>query len=172
MASKYYIEETALPANFFKFDFCVYDYVSIIPKLFIRIVHDTFGDEQFDLRTLCRFILAIRKNYRPVTYHNWEHGFHVAHAIWRMIKTCDHIEITLLDKMALIFGAISHDIDHRGFNNDFYKKTDHPLASLYSSSCMEYHHYQQTIEILHIEGHDIFEFLTKEEYDIVLDKIR
>lgn len=172
LVSKYRLPEDNIPELFFTSDFCAYDYKDFLPQLFILMIQDTFGEKQFELDKLCRFALTVRKNYRPVTYHNWEHGFHVCHAIWRMIQTSADKEFTLHEKMALLIGAICHDIDHRGYNNEFFKKMDLPLAALYSSSIMECHHYQQTITILHAEGHEIFSFLTADQHKDMLEKIR
>ena len=35
--------------------------------------------EKFNIpyEILCRFFLTVKKNYRPVAYHNWRHGFNV-----------------------------------------------------------------------------------------------
>jgi hypothetical protein len=35
-----------------------------------------------DTDTLHRFMLTVRKNYRPLAYHSWSHGFSVAHILW------------------------------------------------------------------------------------------
>ena len=172
LMSEYRLPDENIPADFYTFDFCAYNHAKILPQLYIKIIHDTFGEDQFKIDTLCRFTLTVRKNYRPVTYHNWDHGFHVAHAIWRMIKTSKEKEFTFHEKIGLLVGAICHDIDHRGYNNDYFKKLNLPLAALYSSSVMESHHYQQTITILHAEGHDILEFLSAEDYKDVIDKLR
>ena len=50
----------------------------------------------------------------------------------------------------LLIAAICHDIDHRGFNNAFFKKFDEPLAKLYKTSVMERHHYEITVKILQV----------------------
>lgn len=172
LKSEYRLPADMVPEMFYTFDFCAYDFKEILPQLFILMLHDTFGESLFEIEKLCRFTLTVRKNYRPVTYHNWDHGFHVCHAIWRMIKACKNVEFTLHEKLALLISAICHDIDHRGYNNDFFKKMDLPLAALYSSSIMECHHYQQTITILHAEGHEIFSFLTSDQHRDILEEIR
>ena len=91
--------------------------------------------------------------HRDVPYHHWEHGFNVAHAIWRIIKTNDSL-FTLMEKKALMIASICHDIDHRGYNNEFFVKLNLPLASLYSTSVMEQHHYKQSVMILQVEFRD------------------
>ena len=166
-----YIDPAEVPQNFYTFDYCCYDDESKLPQLFIRMVQDCFGNERFEIRKLCSFILTVRKNYRPVEYHNWQHGFHVAHSLWRMIAAYPD-KFTMLEKMSMIVAGIAHDIDHRGYNNEFFKKLKLPLAALYSTSVMEQHHYKQTITILHAEENDIFSFLTADQHKEVLDLIR
>ena len=166
-----YIDEEAIPENFLSPDFYAYYHVDRLPQLFIYITTDLFGEETFEMEKLCRFILTVRKNYRAVTYHNWEHGFHVAHALWLMIKANEDV-FTKFEKMALIIGGICHDLDHRGYNNDFFRKFDLPLAALYSTSVMEQHHYKQTITILHTDGQDIFSFLNGPQYKEMLELLR
>jgi cAMP and cAMP-inhibited cGMP 3',5'-cyclic phosphodiesterase 10 len=35
---------------------------------------DLFGLNRFDLDSIYRFFLTVKKNYRRVPYHNWNHG--------------------------------------------------------------------------------------------------
>ena len=47
----------------------------------LRMFHDLDLVARFglDQETLCRWLLTVKKNYRPeVTYHNWRHAFNVA----------------------------------------------------------------------------------------------
>lgn len=172
LKEEFHLPDDKIPATFGSYDFFAYDHVDILPHLFVKIVQDTFGDNLFDMNKLCRFTLTVRKNYRPVSYHNWEHGFQVCHAIWQILKTATTVAFSELDKMALLFGAICHDLDHRGYSNDFIKRTESPLSALYTTSIMEYHHYKQTVTILHAEGHDIFSFLNADDHTELLEKIR
>lgn len=34
------------------------------------------------MQTLYRWVLSVKKNYRPVTYHNWRHAFNVAQSMY------------------------------------------------------------------------------------------
>ncbi|KAL3878516.1 hypothetical protein ACJMK2_030856 [Sinanodonta woodiana] len=165
------LTEEQVPEDFTHYNFSCYDYGDILPQLFIKMVVSRFGTHVFDMEKLCRFVLTIRKNYRPLSYHNWEHGFHVAHTVWCIIQSHPDV-FTDLDVMALLISALCHDVDHRGYNNEFFKKLNLPLAALYSTSVMEQHHYKQTITILHSEGHDIFNFLSAEKHKIMLHEIR
>ena len=166
-----YLDINDLPPMFDDFEFCVYDFMDLIPKLFIHMVQEMFGNSEFETEKLCRFILTVKKNYRNVTYHNFEHGFHVSHSLWCMLgKTGDLF--TNFEKMALVIAGICHDIDHRGYNNAFFTKLDHPLAALYSTSVMEQHHYKQTVTILHTDGQDIFSFLDHDRYEFNISQIK
>jgi hypothetical protein len=40
-----------------------------------RIPHDV----------ICRWILSVKKNYRPVIYHNWRHAFNVGQTMFSML---------------------------------------------------------------------------------------
>ncbi|KAK3100066.1 hypothetical protein FSP39_014218 [Pinctada imbricata] len=166
-----FIHVNDLPSLFSSFDFCVYDFLELIPKLFIHMIQEMFGPNQFEIEKLCGFILTVKKNYRPVTYHNFEHGFHVSHSLWYMLSIAPDL-FTTFEKMALVISGICHDIDHRGYNNAFFTKLSHPLAALYSTSVMEQHHYKQTVTILHTEGIDIFSFLDHDSYKQILELIR
>ncbi|KAF6778388.1 hypothetical protein AHF37_02314 [Paragonimus kellicotti] len=107
--------------------------------------------KELDKATLVRFVLTVRKNYRPVAYHNWDHGFSVAHSMYFLLKVGEN-HFSLLEKICLFIAALCHDLDHRGYDNRFMKKFSTPLASLYSSSPMEHHHFNMTITILQILG--------------------
>ena len=51
---------------------------------------DPINANRFDMESLTRFVLTVRKNYRNVPYHNWSHAFSVAHAMYTMIKQTKH----------------------------------------------------------------------------------
>jgi hypothetical protein len=40
-----------------------------------------------NLQVLCRWVLSVKKNYRPVKYHNWRHALNVAQTMFAMLKT-------------------------------------------------------------------------------------
>jgi hypothetical protein len=39
------------------------------------------------LQVLCRWILSVKKNYRPVKYHNWRHALNVCQTMFTVLKT-------------------------------------------------------------------------------------
>ncbi|TKR65372.1 hypothetical protein L596_025783 [Steinernema carpocapsae] len=126
-------------------------------------------------RTLARFLLMVQKGYRDVPYHNWSHAFAVAHFCFLLLKmpTVQHA-LNDLERLSLLVACLCHDIDHRGTTNAFQLQSKTPLAQLYSSegSVLERHHFAQTVSILSMEECNIFEQLTRKQYQTVLDHIR
>ncbi|XP_046569896.1 cGMP-specific 3',5'-cyclic phosphodiesterase-like [Haliotis rubra] len=118
---------------------------------------------------LCRWTLTVRKNYRPVIYHNWRHAFNVFQSMFTIMftgnlaKAFDDIEI-----FAVLAACLCHDLDHRGTNNAFQVKAASPLATLYSTSVMEHHHFDHCIMILNSNGNNIFKTLSKDNYQKAL----
>ncbi|VDD74532.1 unnamed protein product [Mesocestoides corti] len=134
-----------------------------MPASFIYMVHDVIGPSKIDLHTLIRFTLTVRKNYRDVIYHNWYHGFSVAHAAYAQIK-CEDAKFTEVEKLCILIAALCHDLDHRGRDNSYQRKKGTPLATLYSTSILEHHHFNMTLTILQVfNSYSIpteFKFLT------------
>ena len=67
----------------------------------------------------------------------------------------------------MFIACLCHDLDHRGYSNDFLVKNKAPLAALYSTSVMENHHFNQTLAILQTPGHNIFSQLKPKTLKIV-----
>ncbi|XP_031825771.2 phosphodiesterase 6 [Nomia melanderi] len=118
---------------------------------------------------LCRWILSVKKNYRPVKYHNWRHALNVAQTMFAMLKTGKMEQfMTDLEILGLLVACLCHDLDHRGTNNAFQTKTESPLAILYSTSTMEHHHFDQCVMILNSDSNNIFQNLSMEDYRRVM----
>ncbi|CAI2299650.1 unnamed protein product [Caenorhabditis sp. 36 PRJEB53466] len=126
---------------------------------------------RFDTDDLIRFVLTVRKNYRRVAYHNWAHGWSVAHAMFATLMTSPEA-FTKLEALALYVSCLCHDLDHRGKNNAYMKTMSTPLAAIYSTSVMERHHFNQTVTILQQDGHNILKALSSEEYKQTLSLIK
>uniref|UniRef100_A0A5K4EZC5 Phosphodiesterase n=1 Tax=Schistosoma mansoni TaxID=6183 RepID=A0A5K4EZC5_SCHMA len=106
----------------------------------------------FDQLSFARWLLSVRKNYREVTYHNWRHAFNVTQTMFCILLKGDFQSVfTDLECLALLTACLSHDIDHRGTDNQFQIKTMSPLAKLYSTSVLEHHHFNQFMMILSIK---------------------
>jgi len=39
----------------------------------------------FSIQVMCRWTCSVKKNYRPVTYHNWRHAFNVTQTMFTML---------------------------------------------------------------------------------------
>ncbi|XP_041985200.1 cGMP-specific 3',5'-cyclic phosphodiesterase-like isoform X2 [Aricia agestis] len=118
---------------------------------------------------LCRWTLSVKKNYRPVKYHNWRHALNVAQTMFAMLKTGNMERfMTDLEILGLLVACLCHDLDHRGTNNAFQTKTESPLAILYSTSTMEHHHFDQCVMILNSESNNIFQALSPCDYKDVM----
>ncbi|XP_060688395.1 cGMP-specific 3',5'-cyclic phosphodiesterase isoform X2 [Hemiscyllium ocellatum] len=128
---------------------------------------------QMKYEVLCRWILSVKKNYRRhVVYHNWRHAFNTAQCMFAVLKSGRiQNKLTDLEILALIIATLSHDLDHRGVNNAFIKRSEHPLAQLYCHSMMEHHHFDQCVMILNSPGNQILSGLSLDEYKMTLKMI-
>eukprot|EP00055_Hartaetosiga_balthica_P014042 m.75056 g.75056 ORF g.75056 m.75056 type:complete len:510 (+) comp8469_c0_seq2:145-1674(+) len=155
-----------------------FDAVSIaIPettRCVMQMFHQIGAVEEFRIpqQVLCRWVLSIQKNYRPVTYHNWRHAFSVTHSMFSMIeKEPIKSNLSKLQRFSLLIACLSHDLDHRGTNNAFQKNTNHALSQLYSTSIMEHHHLDQCLMILNTEGNNIASNLSLKQYERLVQYI-
>jgi len=107
---------------------------------------------------LKNLIEEVERNYKRVPYHNFTHAFNIVHMsyyILKMTKAREYLED--LDILAVMIGAMGHDIDHSGMNNVYYQKTKHPMAlAVNDSSVLENYH-----------GYMLFKILAKESYNVL-----
>ncbi|KAG6449922.1 hypothetical protein O3G_MSEX006289 [Manduca sexta] len=148
------------------------DAINVRTMLCMPIVNankDVIGVAQLINKVLCRWILSVKKNYRPVKYHNWRHALNVAQTMFAMLKTGKMERfMSDLEILGLLVACLCHDLDHRGTNNAFQTKTESPLAILYSTSTMEHHHFDQCVMILNSESNNIFQALSPSDYKDVM----
>ncbi|CAL1528489.1 unnamed protein product, partial [Lymnaea stagnalis] len=136
-------------------------------KATIRMFLDANLISQFKIpyETMCRWVCTVKKNYRPVTYHNWRHAFNVCQTMFTMLYTGElRPKFDAVEVFALMAACLCHDLDHRGTNNAFQVKVASPLAMLYSTSVLEHHHFDHCIMIINSEGNNIFQSFPPEEY--------
>ncbi|KAF7252486.1 cGMP-specific 3',5'-cyclic phosphodiesterase [Varanus komodoensis] len=81
-------------------------------------------------------------------------------------------KLTDIEVLSLLIAALSHDLDHRGVNNSYIQRSEHPLAQLYCHSIMEHHHFDQCLMILNTPGNQILSGLSVEEYKATLKMIK
>jgi cGMP-dependent 3',5'-cyclic phosphodiesterase len=177
------VRDIPLPTSFHP----KYNELSFVPRsigtgdTYVEAALSMFKDlgfiERYRLRrrTLARFLLMVQKGYRDVPYHNWSHAFAVGHFCYLLIRMpAVKKALTDLERFSLMVACLCHDIDHRGTTNAFQLQSKTPLAQLYSSegSVLERHHFAQTVTILGMDECNIFEQLTRQQYQSVLDNIR
>ncbi|XKL66408.1 hypothetical protein PGB90_009828 [Kerria lacca] len=124
---------------------------------------------QIPYQVLCKWVLSVKKNYRPVKYHNWRHALNVAQTMFAVLKTAKMEQfMNDLEILGLLVACLCHDLDHRGTNNAFQSKIESPLAILYTTSTMEHHHFDQCVMILNSDGNNIFQALSPDDYRAVM----
>lgn len=141
----------------------------------IRMFVDLNLVQNFQMKytNLCQWILSVKKNYRKnVAYHNWRHAFNTAQCMFALLKS-GRLQNNLsdLEILALMIATLSHDLDHRGVNNSYIQRSEHPLAQLYCHSTMEHHHFDQCLMILNSPGNQILSGLSLDEYKATLKMI-
>lgn len=161
--------------NLYSFEFSDFelsdeDTCKVALRMFLDL--DLIRKFHIPYQILCRWILSVKKNYRNVTYHNWRHALNVAQTMFAML-TVGNMKLMMsdLEMLALLVACLCHDLDHRGTNNSFQTKIESPLATLYTTSTMEHHHFDQCIMILNSEGNNIFQSFSTEDYRAVISYI-
>lgn len=121
------------------------------------------------VEVLTRWMYTVRKGYRPVTYHNWRHGFNVGQTMFTLLMTGRLKKYyTDLEAFAMLAAAFCHDIDHRGTNNLYQMKSTSPLARLHGTSILERHHLEYSKTLLQDESLNIFQNLSKRQFETVI----
>ncbi|XP_060525449.1 cAMP and cAMP-inhibited cGMP 3',5'-cyclic phosphodiesterase 10A-like isoform X2 [Cylas formicarius] len=142
--------DVPIPAGFNDFRWYVsIDEEPIMPQLIFYMMKTIIDFKDVNLSKLREFILTVRKCYRPNPYHNWEHGFNVAHCMYNiLIRNKDRF--TDVEIRTLLIASLCHDLDHGGYTNNFLQMTDDTLAQLYDESFLENHHYRVTMALYQI----------------------
>nr|XP_014435027.1 rod cGMP-specific 3',5'-cyclic phosphodiesterase subunit beta isoform X1 [Pelodiscus sinensis] len=123
---------------------------------------------QIPQEVLVRFMYSVSKGYRKITYHNWRHGFNVAQTMFTLLTTGNLKRYyTDLEALAMVTAALCHDIDHRGTNNLYQMKSQHPLAKLHGSSILERHHLEFGNFLLSEESLNIYQNLNRRQFEHV-----
>ncbi|CAJ1383478.1 unnamed protein product, partial [Effrenium voratum] len=131
---------------------------------------DIFDHIAIERGVLFGFFQAIKKNYRAVPFHNFQHALSTVHFASKMAKVANVAEhLCHAELYALIIGALCHDCDHRGYNNAFEIMTRSELALRYNdASPLENHHCARAFEIaLSKEGCNIFQDFSTEVYSLI-----
>jgi len=99
--------------------------------------------------SLYNYFKVVKRCYRSNPYHSFAHSLMTVHYSYRYMTAMGLIgNLAKGDIMALMIGALVHDIDHRGRNNAFESMTRSELAIRYNdSSPLENHHCAQAFQI-------------------------
>ncbi|XP_075705971.1 rod cGMP-specific 3',5'-cyclic phosphodiesterase subunit beta [Rhinoderma darwinii] len=168
--------KTQLPGptkfEIYEFRFSDFDCTEIdLVKCGIQMYYELGVVKKFQIppEALVRFMYAMKKGYRKVTYHNWRHGFNVAQTMFTLLMTGKLKRYyTDLEAMAMVTAGLCHDIDHRGTNNLYQMKSQHPLARLHGSSILERHHLEFGKFLLADESMNIFQNLNRRQHELVI----
>lgn len=139
--------DVAIPTGFNDFRWYVsVDEEPIMPQMVYYMMRTVVGFQEINPDILMKFILTVRKCYRPNPYHNWEHAFNVAHCMYNILLRNKSI-FNDIEIKSLLLACICHDLDHGGYTNNFLQKTDDKLSQLYDESFLENHHFEVAVLI-------------------------
>jgi len=98
---------------------------------------------------LFNFYSIVKASYNEVPYHSFTHAMATVHYTFKMMQAAGVFEmVERCEIFASIWGALCHDIGHRGRNNAFEVMTRSELALRYNdSSPLENHHCAKAFEM-------------------------
>ena len=140
----------------------------------IDVVIDIFQSaEILDSRVagkLRRLIAEMQARYHPTPYHNFVHATHVLVGTYILLEN-SLIKWTRVEKAALLYTALAHDVQHQGVPNIQLVKENSPLAQKFNNiSVAENNSFEIAMALLvGTEGQeplDIFEDFKAEEKDL------
>ena len=83
-----------------------------------------------DEEKLSRLIAKIASGYNNTSYHNFSHATHVFLNGYILLKA-SNVDFSPVERAALLYSTIIHDIGHEGVPNAQLVKEEHPLAAKY-----------------------------------------
>eukprot|EP00727_Mastigamoeba_balamuthi_P009964 m51a1_g5590 putative camp phosphodiesterase (857) ;mRNA; f:646363-649551 len=91
------------------------------------------ADFSIPATTLLNFVHTLESNYKVNPYHNFAHIVDVAQVCFMLLQIPKLQEmLQRMDTLALMVGAVCHDVDHPGLNNVFQINAKTALALLYN----------------------------------------
>mgnify|MGYP003292356541 CR=1 FL=1 len=124
--------------------------------------------------TLCfdrleSFLKTISDSYFKTTlYHNSLHGSDVTHTCCQIFLNSNArkiLDLSELDVMEIIIGALGHDTGHPGLTNGFQTNAQTEMALTYNDiSCLENFHVSKLFTIAKKPENDIFEKLENKDF--------
>lgn len=107
------------------------DLISLVKSCFLES-NILSSAHTVDHTKLDRLLVTIRSSYNVTPYHNFTHAVHVFMGAYSLLQnSC--IKWTRIEKAALLFTAITHDLEHQGVSNVQLVKEKSPIAVHYSN---------------------------------------
>mgnify|MGYP005991670153 CR=1 FL=1 len=153
--------------NSFDFDVLEFSHNDLSDIITFMFSHLTLLSEfQIPKQVFRQFLNDISGRYINNTYHNYNHGCDVCHTTYRLIMIPQlNVVFTPLEVLALLVGALAHDVGHPGINNLFLVKSKHELALQHNDrSPLENMHCVVLYEILGKKESNIFVNLSEQEW--------
>jgi hypothetical protein len=124
---------------------------------------------------LLSYIEEISKKYHDNAFHNFCHAVTVMHVSALLVHQLNTSAITLDFIFALLLGALIHDVDHPGHNNNFEIRSKSARALHYNNeSVLEKHHLSVAFQIMQMPNHDllsIYDASKREWMKVVITEI-
>ena len=124
-----------------------------------ELVVQTFKKGGFkigNLDALPSMVSKISAGYNSTPYHNFGHATHVFMNSFVLLEG-SRVKFTPVERAAMLFSAIIHDIGHEGVPNMQLVKEDHPLAAKYNNlSVAENFSIDEGLSIIEKEEYNIF----------------
>jgi hypothetical protein len=102
-----------------------------LSDVFIYLLSATnvFEDFKVPMDVMKKFLVSLSGQYVDNPYHNYKHGYDVAHCVYRLV-TLPGLNAILshLEFFSLLIAAIGHDVGHPGVNNVYLVKAKNELA--------------------------------------------
>ena len=108
--------------NEFNTDFCSFDPYHKYGLLWQMLIINNYNSVlNIDKQTFFQFMVVLQENYDKSAnpFHNFDHGFNVAHATFYFIKIDANNLLSIEQNISLLISALSHDVGHTGRTNAF-----------------------------------------------------
>eukprot|EP00928_Gymnodinium_smaydae_P015632 TRINITY_DN15793_c0_g1_i2.p1 TRINITY_DN15793_c0_g1~~TRINITY_DN15793_c0_g1_i2.p1 ORF type:complete len:561 (+),score=66.98 TRINITY_DN15793_c0_g1_i2:92-1774(+) len=128
---------------------------------------------EIDSLKLSNWIHAIALKYRANPFHNWEHALETFQFLYMSLFVGElNVHIESVDMLALLLGALAHDVGHPGKNNAFLMNTRADLAISYNDkSVLENMHASVCFQTLFEPANNFFENAEPSDFALVRTKM-
>ena len=125
------------------------------------------------LEQLYHWILTVKKNHKPLLYHNWRHAVNVSQTMFCALnKGALKKYFSPFECICLLVASLCHDLDYEGSCSAQTLKSTSLLATIYSTSSSEHQVLGRCVMILNSDPTNIFQNLTAEKYRQAMELIK